>query len=64
MNEGALIEAVNDLARVLIAFNFEGSKADAARRLHLAGVKQARIATLLGMATNDVTSLVSKLRKA
>ncbi len=59
-----LIEAINDLTRVMIAFNVSGSKSDAVRRLHTAGVKQSRIASLLGMPAKDVTSLVSKLRKA
>jgi hypothetical protein len=63
MNEQTLIDAINDLTRVTIASNFNGSQSDAVRRLHLAGVKQSRIASLLDMALKDVTSLVSKLRK-
>lgn len=63
MNEQTLIDAINDLTRVTIAFNLNGSKSDAVRRLHSAGVKQSRIASLLDMAPKDVTSLVSKLRK-
>lgn len=64
MNEESVVEAINDLIRVTIAFNVEGSKADTVRRLHLAGIKQARIATLLGMSLKHVTSVTSKLRKA
>ena len=63
MSDQTLIDAINDLTRVTIACNFHGSKSDAVRRLHSAGVKQSRIASLLDMATKDVTSLVSKLRK-
>ena len=64
MSEEALIEAINDLARIMIAFNTANpSKSDAVRRLHLAGVKQSRIASLLSMPLKDVTSLVTKLRK-
>jgi len=64
MSDESVVEAINDLTRVIIAFNTHGSKSDAVRRLHMAGIKQARIASLLSMATKDVTSLVSKLRRA
>ena len=64
MSEELLVEAINDLTRVMVAFNVNGSKSDAVRRLHMAGLKQSRIASLLAMAPKDVTSLVSKLRKA
>ena len=64
MNDEAVIEAINDLTRVVIAFNANGTKYDAARRLHVAGVKSSRIALLLGIPLKDVTSFVSKLRKA
>ena len=64
MNDETVIEAINDLTRVMIACNLSGSKSEAVRRLHAAGLKQSRIAVLLGMPPKDVTSLVSKLRKS
>jgi hypothetical protein len=65
MNDESVVEAINDLARIMIAFQGIGSsKSESVRRLHAAGVKQAKIASLLLMATKDVTSLVSKLRKS
>ena len=64
MSDEALIEAIHDLTRAIIAFNFDGAKYEAVRRLHFAGVKQSRIAVLLDMPLKDVTSFVAKLRKA
>ena len=62
---GSLVEAVNDLARVVIACNDKiSTKSDAVRRLHLVAVKPARIAGLLGLPTKDVTSLINKMKKA
>lgn len=60
----ALIEAIDDLIRVTIAMNSDGSRADQIRRLYNAGVKQARIAKILGIEYSRVTSAVSKYRKS
>jgi hypothetical protein len=65
MSEQNLVEAINDLARVVIACNDKiGSKADAIRRLHSASITPSRIAVLLDMETKDVTSKISKIKKA
>jgi DNA-directed RNA polymerase specialized sigma24 family protein len=64
MNGETLADAINDLIRVTIAFNLNGPKNETVRRLHHAGVKQSRIATLLDIPLKDVTSVVAKMRKA
>ena len=60
-----LAQAITDLARVFIACNDRiTSKAEAVRRLNLAAVPPSRIASLLSMPTKDVTSQLSKEKKA
>ena len=56
-------EAMTDLARVVIAFSGITSKADAIRRMHLVSMPPARIAGLLSMPVNHVTSAINKLNK-
>ena len=62
---GNLVEAINDLARVVIASNDKiTTKAEAVRRLNLVEIKPSRIAALLSMPPKDVTSQISKMKKA
>jgi len=63
MNE-EIVEAINDLTRVTIALNGGfSSKSEAIRQLHELSIPSGRIANLLGMKQNDVTSLIAKLKK-
>jgi hypothetical protein len=63
MNE-EIVEAINDLTRVTIALNGAfSSKSEAIRQLHELSIPSGRIAALLGMKQNDVTSSISKLKK-
>lgn len=66
MSEGEkIVHAIHDLTRVILASDEQiTSKSEAVRRLHLAAVPQARIASLLSMPTKDVTSIVSRIRKS
>ncbi len=65
MKESQIIEAIDDLIRVTLAFRPEFiSTADSIRRLHIAGVKQSRIASLLGIDLKRVTSTVTKFRQS
>jgi hypothetical protein len=64
MAEDSVIDALNDLARIVIACDKTiTNQSEAVRRLHFAAVKPARIAQLLAMQTKDVTSLISKSNK-
>lgn len=60
----AVIDAVQDLTRVVISTqgNF-GSKADVVRRLADLSIPPARIAVILAMSQNHVTSVLAKARK-
>lgn len=59
-----LVEAVNDLARVVIACNDKiTSRSDVIRRLHLAAIAPGRIASLLSMPVKDVTSAIHKFNR-
>jgi len=63
MNE-EIVEAINDLTRVTIALNGGfSSKSEAVRQLHELSIPSGRIAALLGMKQNDVTSLIAKSKK-
>lgn len=59
-----VVQAINDLTRVVIAMNpqFE-TKSDAIRKLHEAGVEPPRIAAILGMPSKDVSSVITRDRK-
>jgi hypothetical protein len=60
-----VLQAIHDLTRVIIACDDQiTSKSEAVRRLHLAAIPQARIASLLSMPTKDVTSIVSRIKKS
>ena len=64
MTEQTVIDALNDLARIVIACDDRiETKADAITRLHMAAVKPSRIAHLLSLPTKDVTSKINKLNK-
>ena len=60
----SVIDAIHDLTRVVIATqgNF-GSKADVVRRLTDLSIPPARIAAILAMPLNQVTSILAKARK-
>jgi hypothetical protein len=64
MNDVSLTEAVYDLARVVIATNgkFE-SKSEAVRKLNEFSIPPSRIATILAMKLNNVTSILAQDRK-
>lgn len=65
MSNEQVVEAINDLTRVVIACNDKiTNKAEAIRRLHSVAVAPSRIAALLDMETKDVTSKISKIKKA
>jgi DNA-directed RNA polymerase specialized sigma24 family protein len=57
-------EAVRDLTRVILALDEQSSnKSEVIRRLHAHSILPARIASLLGMKSKDVTSALSKAKK-
>lgn len=60
----AVVDAVNDLTRVVIATqgNFE-SKADIVRKLSDLSIPPPRIAAILAMPQKDVSSVLAKARK-
>jgi hypothetical protein len=60
----AVVDAVHDLTRVLIATqgNF-GSRSDVVRRLAELSVPPARIAAILALPQNQVHSVLTKARK-
>ena len=64
MTETSTVDAIYDLARVMIAVsgNFE-SKSEAVRRLNEFSIPPSRIGTILAMKTNDVTSVLARERK-
>lgn len=64
MSEESLTVAIYDLARVVVAIGgkFE-SKAEAVRRLHEFSIPPSRIATILAMKANDVTSVIARDKK-
>lgn len=64
MNEVSTTEAIYDLARVIVAVSgkFE-SKADAVRRLDEFAIPPSRIASILAIKVNDVTSTLAKAKK-
>lgn len=60
-----LIEAIRDLTRVLLIQNGElTSKSETIRKLHSLSIPPSRIALLLGMKAKDVTSALSKAKRA
>lgn len=60
----AVVDAVNDLTRVVIAIqgNF-GSKADVVRRLADLSIPPVRIAAILAMPQNQAHSVLTKARQ-
>lgn len=60
----AIVEAINDLTRVTIALSGTfGSKSEAVRRLHELAIPSGRIAAILAMPSNEVTSAIAKAKK-
>jgi hypothetical protein len=60
-----LIEAIRDLARIQLAVNGEfKSKSEIIRKLHSLSISPSRIALLLDMKLNDVTSAINKAKQA
>ena len=63
-DQDALIEAIRDLTRVIIALNGQSSsKSDIVRKLDSVSMSPTRIAWLLEMKPKDVTSIISRARK-
>ena len=64
-NNDELVEAIQDLTRVLIVINGEfASKSEMVRKLSDLSVPPTRIARLIGMKPKDVTSIISKGKKS
>jgi hypothetical protein len=60
-----VVEAINDLTRVMIALNGKfDSKSDAVRKLHELAIPSPRIAAILAMVPADVASIISKAKKS
>ncbi len=64
MNEDILTNSIDDLIRLTVSLNSDGTKAGAVRQLLNANIRQARIAKLLDIAGNEVSSIAAKSRKA
>lgn len=59
-----VVEAVNDLTRVIIALMGDfGSKAETVRRLNELAIPYGRIAAILAMNPRDVASTLAKAKK-
>ncbi len=60
-----VVDAIQDLTRVTIALSGKfGSKSEAVRRLNDLSIPATRIAAILAMPLPDVTSAISKAKKA
>ena len=60
----AVVDAIHDLTRVLIATQGQfGSKSDVVRRLADLSIPPARIAAILAIPQNQVHSVLTKARK-
>lgn len=63
--EEEVVGAIQDLSRIILAFQGEfSSKSEMIRKLHDMSIPSNRIARLLGMQLKDVTSAISKMKKA
>jgi hypothetical protein len=58
-----VVQAVQDLTRVVLASSGFVSRADAIRKLHEAAIPPARIARLLVVPVTSVTSTLTKAKK-
>lgn len=59
-----VVEAINDLTRVIVAIHGDyKSKSDAVRALDALSIPPARIAAILAMKPNDVSSVLAKAKK-
>lgn len=60
-----VVEAINDLTRVMIALNGGfSSKSEAIRRMHELSIPSGRIASILAMKQSDVASAIAKFKKS
>lgn len=63
-NDDPVVQAIYDLARITLAMSPElKSRADAIRKLSELGIPASRVAMILNVRTNDVTSTMAKARK-
>lgn len=59
-----IVEAIQDLTRVILALNEQtNNKSDIIRKLSAYSIPPSRIASLLGMKSKDVTSALAKAKK-
>lgn len=59
-----IVDAINDLTRVIVAINGGfSSQSEAVRKLHELSIPSGRIAAILAMQQRDVASIISKLKK-
>jgi hypothetical protein len=64
MNDEPVVQAIHDLTRVIIALQGGfGSQSEAVRRLDGLSIPAGRIAPILAMRVNDVSSIIAKQRK-
>jgi hypothetical protein len=60
-----IVDALHDLTRVTIALHGSfASKAEAIRKLHELSIPASRIASILALDLNDVTSVIARAKKA
>jgi DNA-directed RNA polymerase specialized sigma24 family protein len=65
MSEEAIVDAITDLTRVMIALQGKySSKSEAIRSLHELSIPNGRIAAILAMPVGDVASAVAKAKKS
>ena len=59
-----VVDAINDLTRVMIALQGGfGSRSEAVRKLHELAIPPGRIAAILAMKVSDVSSVIAKNKK-
>ena len=59
-----IVNAINDLTRVIVAINGGfTSQAEAVRKLNALSIPSGRIASILAMKQSDVASIISKSKK-
>ena len=59
----AIVDAINDLTRVIIATQADLTRSEVIRRLNALAIPSQRIAAILAMETKDVSSLLAKEKK-
>jgi len=59
-----IVNAINDLTRVTVALNGGfNTQSEAVRKLHSLSIPAGRIAAILAMKPNDVSSIIAKSKK-